>query len=210
VVHAFTCTWHGPFLETVSKAVESKVVPVVLFFVALAWIARSDGRLALRAWFAAAVGIGAAMLLADLLWATLERPRPQEQFSVVLRDEAELATCAARPDALALRSGGSSSPSFPSRHALTAGVFATALWLARRRLGVLAALYGLAVCAQRLHSGKHWPSDLLAGLVLGAALAWLSWRLYPPFARRVGLPGPPEPDPEGAVAAEPGAHRLPG
>ena len=196
VVHAFTCTWYGPFLEGLSRAVESKVLPVVLLVLALAWVARTRWRAAVRAFFAAAAGFGLAMLLATAMWHVIDRPRPQEAYAVVLRGEAEHATCAARPDALALRSGGSTSRSFPSRHALTVGVFATALWLVSRRLGLLAALYGLAVCVQRLTSGKHWPSDLLVGLVLGVGVGWLAWKAYPPLARRLGLPLHPEPSPD--------------
>jgi membrane-associated phospholipid phosphatase len=188
VVHAFTCTWYGPFLEGLSRAVESKVLPVVLLVLALAWVARTRWRTAVRALFAAAVGFGLAMLLATAMWSTIDRARPQEAYAVVLRSEAEWATCASRPEALALRSGGSTSRSFPSRHGLTVGVFATVLWLVSRRMGVAAALYGLAVCIQRLTSGKHWPSDLIVGVVLGVGLGWLAWRACPPLARRLGLP----------------------
>jgi membrane-associated phospholipid phosphatase len=217
VVHAFTCAWHGPVLETITKAVESKVLPVVLLFVALGWIARTDWRLAVRAWFAAAVGIGVGLLLAQVIWAVSPRPRPQAVFEAVLRAEAELGTCGARPEALALRSGGSTSPGFPSQHAVTVGVFATALLLARWRFGLAAVLYGLAVCAQRLHSGKHWPSDLVGGLVLGAAVSWACWRVYPPVARRLGLPRAPVPapmappgKPEPRDPSEPGTGTPPG
>lgn len=196
VVHAFTCTWYGPVLEGVSRAVESKLLGAGLVVLALGGLALRDGRTACRALLVAGAGFGLAMLLASVLWATIDRARPPEAFGAVLRGEAELATCAAHPEALALRSGGSTSPSFPSRHALTVGVCVSVLGLARRWLGLVAAVYGLAVCVQRLTSGKHWPSDLAAGLVLGLLIGWLCWRGYPPLARRLGLPlGPLPPAP---------------
>jgi membrane-associated phospholipid phosphatase len=139
-----------------------------------------------------------------VLWQVVDRARPQEAYEVLLRTEAEHSTCAARPEALALRSGGSTSRSFPSRHALTAGVFVLVLWLVSWRLGATAVLYALAVCAQRLTSGKHWPSDLVAGLVLGLGVGWIAWRAYPPLARRLGLPVAEPPAVAPAGPAQPG------
>lgn len=60
--------------------------------------------------------------------------------------------------------------SFPSAHSSTS--FAAAL--AYRRLGMPAApLYGLAggLALSRLYLGLHYPSDVLAGALLGSALA---------------------------------------
>ncbi len=60
--------------------------------------------------------------------------------------------------------------SFPSAHAATS--FAGAL--AYRRLGLPAApLYGLAgaIAVSRVYLGVHYPSDVLAGALLGTALA---------------------------------------
>lgn len=210
VMHAVTCTWHGPFLDTVCKAVESKVLPVVLLVLALGWVARSNPRLALRGLFAAGVGVGIGLLVAELMWVTIARPRPQRVYETLLRSEAELATCAAHPEALAFRSDGSTRPGFPSQHGVTVGVFVTALWLVRRRIGAVAAIYGLAVCVERLHSGKHWPSDVVAGVALGWAIGWLAWRAYPPFARRVGLPLAPDSPPAPPPATPESAPTGPG
>lgn len=203
VVHLVTCTWRGEPLETLCRAVESKALPVVLLLALTAWVAARQGRVAVRVLLTAAAAWGLSMLLADLLWATVRRPRPTEVLAPLLRTPEEQAACASLPSALALHSAGSTSPAFPSRHALTVGVFVTALALARRRLGLVAALYGALVCLQRLYSGKHWPSDLLAGLLLGAGVAWLTWRALPGAAQRLGLawllraPEPPAAPPGG-------------
>lgn len=191
IVHWITCTLHSEGLGRVLLAAQNKWVPVVLLVLLLAWLARRSRSLALRATFAAAAGWGAAMLVADVMWATIDRARPSEAYAEVLRTPTELEGCAARPEALALRSEGAGSRSFPSRHGLTVGVFVTALWLARRRAGLVAAAYGAVVCVGRVYAGKHWPSDVVVGVLLGGLLAWLAWRAWPPVARFLRLPADP-------------------
>jgi len=179
IVHFITCTAHNEGLAVLWNAGQNKWVPVVLLVGLLGLVARCDRRVALRALLAAGLAWGAAMLVADLMWATIERGRPQEAYAEVLRTPQELATCAAHPEALALRGHGSTSRSFPSRHGLTVGVFVLVLWRARRWAGLVAAAYGLVVCVGRIYVGKHWPSDLLAGVLIGALLAWAAWRVLP-------------------------------
>jgi membrane-associated phospholipid phosphatase len=194
LVHLITCTWHDESLGRVLEAAQNKVLPVVLVGVVLAVIAWSSRRLAIRALLTAAAAWGLAMLVADVMWHTIDRQRPTQAYEVVLRTPEELATCASHPEALALRGTGSTSRSFPSRHALTAGAFTAALWFARRWAGLLALAYSLVMAWGRIYVGKHWPTDLLAGGLLGALLAWGVWRLLPRIFTRLADPPAPASD----------------
>ncbi|ATV80198.1 Membrane-associated phospholipid phosphatase [Corynebacterium pseudotuberculosis] len=62
-------------------------------------------------------------------------------------------------------------PSFPSGHATTAFAAATILALLCRRWWVVTAwIMAAAVALSRLVRGVHWPSDVLAGALLGAGV----------------------------------------
>ncbi len=86
-----------------------------------------------------------------------------------------------------------SSTSFPSGHASSIAAFAgvlivlTVMLLRRRNLRRLAyiaiGLLVLVVCLDRILLGRHYPSDTVGGVLLGAAcaLAWLA--IYSPLPR---------------------------
>lgn len=69
--------------------------------------------------------------------------------------------------------------SFPSGHAVFFFALAMAVFMYNRRLGwwffAGATLMGIA----RIAGGIHWPSDILAGAVLGILTAWLMVRFIP-------------------------------
>lgn len=65
--------------------------------------------------------------------------------------------------------------SFPSDHATIAGGFAMGLVFFSRRLAVLAWLLALFLAFARVYAGVHYPADVIAGLLLGSAIAVIVW-----------------------------------
>jgi undecaprenyl-diphosphatase len=104
-----------------------------------------------RLWLAVAM---AFLVVDNVVKPLFERPRPFEVMAVRLID--------ARP----------SSPSFPSGHAAMAAAGALAgtrmLPVAGIALWPLAAL----VIVSRVYLGVHWPTDVIAGAILGCSIAW--------------------------------------
>jgi diacylglycerol kinase family enzyme/membrane-associated phospholipid phosphatase len=82
--------------------------------------------------------------------------------------------------------------SFPSGHSASAAAFATGVTLESpaRAVPVLVAAAGVAY--GRVHTGVHYPSDVLAGVLLGAGCAFLVRRSWPaPPARSAAVAAPP-------------------
>ncbi|MEJ5266217.1 MAG: phosphatase PAP2 family protein [Bacteroidales bacterium] len=71
------------------------------------------------------------------------------------------------------------SPSFPSGHTSTAFVLATSLSLAFPKWYIIVPsfLWAGLVAYSRLHLGVHYPSDVIAGIVVGCGSAFLSLKI---------------------------------
>ncbi|MBM0225831.1 phosphatase PAP2 family protein [Micromonospora sp. ATA51] len=133
---------------------------VVLFAVLLLagwWTARQRG-----AGLPAAVWAPLGMLLAvagnQLIVSAVHEPRPYTTLPGIL--------------VLADRS---TDPSFPSDHATMAGAVAAGLLLVSWRLGLLAAPTAGVMGFARIYIGAHYPSDVLAGFAVGAAVTLLGY-----------------------------------
>ena len=60
--------------------------------------------------------------------------------------------------------------SFPSDHAIIAGAFAAGLLFRSRPLGTIAAVAAVILAFARVYTGMHYPTDTIAGLLIGAAI----------------------------------------
>jgi membrane-associated phospholipid phosphatase len=69
--------------------------------------------------------------------------------------------------------------SFPSGHSASAVAFATAASMEMPVLTVPLGVLALAVSVSRVATGAHYPSDVVAGMALGAAVAGLTRRCWP-------------------------------
>jgi len=68
--------------------------------------------------------------------------------------------------------------SFPSGHATFFAALATAIFLHHRRAGAFLWICALLIGLARVASGVHFPSDIIAGFVLGATLPFLWSRIF--------------------------------
>lgn len=76
--------------------------------------------------------------------------------------------------------------SFPSGHTTTAFATATTLAINYRKWYVVVPAYAWAgaIGYSRMRLGVHYPSDVLAGAVTGAAGAWLSYKVQQKWLKR--------------------------
>ncbi|MEQ6902951.1 diacylglycerol kinase family protein [Nocardioides sp. YIM 152588] len=98
-----------------------------------------------------------------------------------------------------------SSPAFPSAHASSAAALGGLLLVLitmlvrraaiRRLLDLAVVLVVLAVAADRVLLGRHYPTDVIGGLLLGAASVLLGLALYSPLPRSHALKAEPLAEP---------------
>lgn len=155
---------HTPLLDFADYG----VVLFAALLVAGWWISRSAGS---RAVAAAAWG-GAATLLA----VAANQP--------IVQAVHEARPYTSHPNILVL-AHRSADYSFPSDHAVMAGAVAAALWLVDRRLGAVATVAALLMAFARVYIAAHYPHDVFAGLLLGAAVVLVGWLLLRPLLTRL-------------------------
>ena len=83
--------------------------------------------------------------------------------------------------------------SFPSGHTASSFAGAVALLLHDRRYGAVAVAYASVVGISRMYLCVHWPTDVIAGAVIGSVLALiLVWSMYRwvPYFREPGCDDP--------------------
>lgn len=126
-----------------------------------AWFRRDAGQSSTREIVLATLAAGfTALFVARVLsWTLPFRLRPMFVY----------------PSGFAPKAEWSQWSSFPSDHATLFFSLATGLFYVAQPVGVVTALYVLVViCLPRIFMGLHYPTDILAGALLGVGLAALA------------------------------------
>ena len=131
----------------------------IILIAGIGWVVGHHmGRIRLMALdflYTLAAPIGAAVVISEVLSKIFDRSRPfvaSKEIVLLIPHNAD---------------GG-----FPSHHTTVMVAIAVALWFRNHNFGrllfVLAILSGIA----RVGAGIHYPTDILAGVVIGAGTAW--------------------------------------
>ena len=138
---------------------------IALWFLARPYGDRRWKRACISALGAAAIAMATNQVISHL-W---ERPRPFAAHKALTH----------------LLSAPSPDPSFPSDHAAAAFAIAFAVLAISRRAGMLFLVAATLIGLSRIAVGLHYPSDVLAGAVVGWAAALLVTRAGRPWIDRL-------------------------
>ena len=155
--------WHNPTLDAVLPRLTRMADHGVLWMGVAAGLALS-GRTGRRAATRGMVSLGmsSAVVNGPAKW-VFRRRRPDLEVVPALRQ---------------LRRQPKTS-SFPSGHSASAAAFATGVALQNPVVGVPVAVVATAVAYSRVHTGVHYPSDVVVGAAIGAGTAVLVRRIWP-------------------------------
>jgi undecaprenyl-diphosphatase len=126
-----------------------------LFLASRGYARRSARRGAVAAGLSSALAVGLASQIASLV----DRPRP----------------FVAHPSTVHLFTAHAADAGFPSDHATAAFAIAVAILLRNRRWGFVALAMATVLAVGRVAIGVHYPSDVVAGALLGSAAALVLW-----------------------------------
>lgn len=169
-------TARSAVLDAVLPLFSSRLVLLVLLAAALAWLWRRRGprQAALLLLLSAAMGLtdlGTSLVKDQVL-----RVRPEHAVAGTWYRE-DGAWRRLPPDFVQTREDGSSYPSAHAANTMCLAALAMLLWPGLRAWPLLLpVLTGWS----RLYLGKHYPTDVFFGWLLGLAVAllvWLAWRL---------------------------------
>src|SRR3954470_5329091 len=153
--------WHAPVLDRVLPKLTSAADHGVLWMGVAAVLAGSGNRrAAVRGLASLATASAIANVPAKL---SARRDRPQLHPVPVPRRLLRQPTTS----------------SFPSGHSASAAAFATGVAMESPLIGVPVAVAAAGVAYGRVHTGVHYPGDVVAGVALGIGSALLVRRVWP-------------------------------
>ncbi|MBI2543603.1 MAG: phosphatase PAP2 family protein [Candidatus Aenigmarchaeota archaeon] len=131
-------------------------LPYILFAVSVAYFfLRNERKLSLLL----AIGIIISLVAVTLIKFSVDRPRPFEVY-----------------DDVRVLADADNSPSFPSNHVQTSFLVGTIVGRFHPYIGIFIYFLSAVVALGRVYTGVHYPTDVIAGALIGILIGWVVLR----------------------------------
>lgn len=155
-----------PWLDSLMILLSSYTAWILVCFVIILVMVFKDR---IRGKFAAmflVLGVGANLLLNNLIKLVIMRPRPGHEDSL--------------KDIINQLEEAGTSYSFFSAHSSSSMCIAmfSALYFKNKLYSIVAFAWAIAVAYSRIYVGKHYPLDVIVGILFGLLIGWLAYWAY--------------------------------
>ncbi len=139
------------------------LIVLILFFVIFKYVRNSSEREILLSKILASVAL-AFLTVTQIFWRFYLRPRPyiQNNLKPLIMETAH---------------------SFPSGHASFFFALSFSVYFYNKKWGILFLAMSVIMCLARVAAGVHFPSDILAGFVLGFLISFAVFKFFKLFKK---------------------------
>jgi len=167
---------HIPWLDPVMAVFSAYTFWIAICIALIIYLIYTDKVSGIRTSFFMLLGIGFNSLINNLIKIIIMRPRPgnEESLKDIMRHLEEAGT----------------SYSFFSAHSSNSICLAmfTTLYFRNKYYGFIAFAWAMTVAYSRIYVGKHYPLDVMCGILFGLITGWFSYWLYCSYCRRKDMP----------------------
>jgi len=166
---------HHPWLDPIMAFLSSYISWTIVCVAIIVLMIYKNKRQGITASFFMLLGLGINSLANNLIKLVIMRPRPGSEISLqeIIRQ---------------LEDVGSTS-SFFSAHSSNSICMAlfVALYFRNKYYGIAAFAWAIIVAYSRIYVGKHYPLDIMVGIMFGIFTGWLSYWIYSQYCQKKGL-----------------------
>lgn len=166
---------HHPWLDPVMAFMSSYVSWILVCLSVIIYMVYKNRSHGLLASFFMLLGVGVNSLINSIVKFMIMRPRPGQEIHL--------------QDIIRQLEDAGTSYSFFSAHSsnsICLALFVT-LYFRNKYLGIVMFVWAIVVAYSRIYVGKHYPIDVVCGILFGILTGWLSYWTYRRYCEQKGL-----------------------
>ncbi len=167
---------HVWWLDPVMYYLSTYTIWILVCIFVIVYMIYDNKSMGKRAAFFMLLGVGINSLVNNIIKFFIMRPRPGNEESI--------------QDIIRQLENAGNSYSFFSAHSSNSICLAlfTTLYIRNKYYGIVIFAWAMTVAYSRIYVGKHYPLDVICGILFGLITGWFAFWLYRNYCRKKNLP----------------------